>query len=66
MKQKDIAQLSAEELKKTLTETRIALTKMKLNHAVANMEAPHKIRETRRAVARMITETKNRNSTAQL
>ncbi len=65
MKQKEIAQLSVEELKKTLTETRLAYTKMKLNHAVANLEAPHKIKETRRAVARMITEVKNRNTNAQ-
>lgn len=65
MKQKEIAQLSSEELKKALTETRMSLAKMKLNHAVANLEQPHKIRESRRAVARMITEVKNRKTKAQ-
>ncbi len=61
MKNKDIIALSAEELQAKLKDEKAVLTKLKLNHAISPIENPLKIRDTRKAVARIATEITKRN-----
>ena len=61
MKNKDIVALSTAELKEKIKEQKSVLTKLKLNHTVAPIENPIKIRDTRKAVARLATEITKRN-----
>jgi large subunit ribosomal protein L29 len=60
MKQKEISQLSVNELKERLASEQGQLSKLKLNHAVSPIENPLKIRNTRRVIARIQTELTNR------
>ncbi len=60
MKQNDIAQLSDTELTEQLAEVKSQLEKLQLNHSVSPIENPLKIRTTRRAIARILTEMGNR------
>lgn len=60
MKQSEIAGLSDTELKDRLTEEKSQLTKLQLNHSVSPIENPLKIRNSRRAIARILTEMGSR------
>jgi large subunit ribosomal protein L29 len=60
MKYSEIAQMSTTELVKLMKEERLQMTKMKFNHAVANLETPTKLKDQRRHVARILTELKKR------
>ncbi len=61
MKNKDIVALSTAELQEKVSAEKAILTKLKLNHTVAPIENPIKIRDTRKAVARLATELTKRN-----
>jgi len=61
MKNKDIVALSTAELQEKMKVEKSVLTKLKLNHTVAPIENPIKIRDTRKAVARLATEITKRN-----
>ena len=61
MKNKDIVALSTAELQEKIKVEKSVLTKLKLNHKVAPIENPIKIRDTRKAVARLATEITKRN-----
>ena len=61
MKNKDIVALSTAELQEKIKEEKSMLTKLKLNHTVAPIENPIKIRDTRKEVARLATEITKRN-----
>ena len=60
MKQEVIKELSTEELVERLDTERFQLNKMKLHHAVSPIENPQKIKEARKAVARILTELRKR------
>jgi large subunit ribosomal protein L29 len=60
MKQSEIAGLSDTELKDRLTEEKSQLTKLQLNHSVSPIENPLKIRNSRRTIARILTEMGSR------
>ena len=60
MKQSVITELSTVELRERLEEEKKQLIKMKLNHAVSQLENPQKIKTFRRLVARMETEYRKR------
>jgi large subunit ribosomal protein L29 len=60
MKQIDIKDLSVEDLAEKFAEQKEVLAKMKLTHAVSPMENPMQIKFTRRTVARLKTELRNR------
>ncbi|MSQ79177.1 MAG: 50S ribosomal protein L29 [Flavobacteriaceae bacterium] len=63
MKYTEIALLTNAELNKVTKEERLQLTKMRFNHAVANLENPTKIRTQRRVIAMLLTEgTKRRQA----
>jgi len=60
MKQKVILEMTNEELKERLEEERKQLVKMKLSHAVSPLDNPHKMKEYKSTVARLLTEIKRR------
>ena len=60
MKQKVILEMTTEELKERLEEEKKQLVKMKLAHAVSPLDNPHKMKEYKKTVARLLTEVKRR------
>jgi large subunit ribosomal protein L29 len=56
MKQKEIKDLTVNEIREKLSEEKAQLTKLELNHSVSPIENPLKIRVTRRTIARLTTE----------
>lgn len=60
MKQAVIIEMSTEELVGKLKEERATLTKLNLAHAVSPIENPVQIRETKKTVARILTEVRRR------
>jgi len=66
MKYSEIAQMTTAEIKKSLGEARLNLTKMKFQNAVASLENPSQIKETTKDIARLLTEiNKRRHQEAQ-
>ncbi len=60
MKIQEIRDLSTSDLKERLAEERKSLNKLKMNHAVSPVENPLSIRDSRRTIARMLTELRKR------
>ena len=60
MKNADIKNLSAEELKSQLAEAQANYTKMRLAHQISPIENPIQIRDLRRNIARLQTELTNK------
>ncbi len=60
MKQQIVKDLTSAELLEKIAEEQELLTRMKLNHGVSAVENPMKIRQSRRAVARLKTELRKR------
>ena len=60
MKQKEIRELSVEELQQKLAELKKEYADLKMAHAVTPLENPMQIRKTRRTVARLATELTKR------
>jgi len=59
-KQESIREMSTADLNDRLDQAREQLVKMKLNHAVSPLENPNQIRETRKNIARYLTELRRR------
>jgi len=55
MKAKDLRQETDEELRLRIAENRKSLTEMSFNNAITPVEQSHKISETRKDIARMLT-----------
>ncbi len=55
--------LSVAELNERLAEEKNQLVRLKLNHAVSQVENPSKIRAYRRSIARILTELRKREIT---
>ena len=64
MKSSEILELSDKELQERLDKEKDYLTRLRLNHAISPLDNPNKIVETRRNVARMMTEMTRRNKEA--
>jgi len=63
MKNSEIVELSTEDLVAKIDEEKATLTKLKFAHAVSAIENPNRIKQTRKNVARLLTElTKRRNA----
>jgi large subunit ribosomal protein L29 len=62
MKTAEIKEFSTADLLERIETEKAALLKMKLNHAVSPIENPGKIKESRRNIARMLTNLHQRNS----
>jgi len=56
MKNSAIKELSTAEIADRLKEEKQQLTKLKFTHAVSAIESPAKIRQTRKDIARLLTE----------
>ena len=63
MKTSEIKEMTTKELIERLEGEKSYLTKLKLNHAVSPLENPLKIRDTRKNIARMLTELNQRKKT---
>tara|TARA_B100000902_G_C26470758_1_gene509982 strand:+ start:100 stop:294 length:195 start_codon:yes stop_codon:yes gene_type:complete len=61
MSNKIYKEMTDEELKKKLFDTKLDYKKMKLQHSVSQIENPSQIKFARRNIARMITELKIRD-----
>lgn len=55
MKTKKIKELSPAELQKKLTDSRDELLNLKVRKQVGQVEKPHRIKELKRSIARMMT-----------
>ena len=60
MKQKEVIELSVDELNEKLNTFKKQLADMKMSHSVSPIENPLQIRNTRRVIARIYTELTRR------
>lgn len=60
MKTKEVKELSDKELVERIAAEKVNLSKMKLNHAISPIDNPCQIREARKTVARLLTESRKR------
>ena len=59
-KQEAIREISTADLNDRLDQAREQLVKMRLNHTVSPLDNPNQIRETRKNIARYLTELRRR------
>ena len=59
-KQEAIREMSIADLNDRLDQAREQLVKMRMNHAVSPLDNPNQIRETRKNIARYLTELRRR------
>ena len=59
-KQESIKDMSTPDLNDRLEQAREQLVKMRLNHAISPLDNPNQIRETRKNIARYLTELRRR------
>jgi len=55
MKAKEIRELTTQEIKEKVAETKKEIVRLRLNHAVSPLEQPHNIGLLRKDVARLLT-----------
>ncbi|HHU34874.1 MAG: 50S ribosomal protein L29 [Bacteroidales bacterium] len=60
MKNTEIRELSTADLLARLDTEKITYTRMKLNHAITPLDNPQKIKESRKTIARLLTELRSR------
>ncbi|MCU0442532.1 MAG: 50S ribosomal protein L29 [Bacteroidia bacterium] len=60
MKNSEIRELSDKELAARIKEEKNHVTKLQFSHAVSPIDSPVKIRESKKLVARLLTEQKKR------
>jgi large subunit ribosomal protein L29 len=60
MKYSEIKELTTQELQEKLVEEKVNTVKAKMTHAVSPLENPLSIRESRRVIARISFELRNR------
>jgi len=60
MNSSEIRELSNQELLERIDNEKTALVRMKLNHAISPLENPQLIKESRRTIARLMTEKRKR------
>jgi len=60
MKSSEIRELSNQELLERIENEKTALVRMRLNHAISPLDNPQKIRESRKTIARLMTEMRKR------
>ncbi|MBN1251255.1 MAG: 50S ribosomal protein L29 [Bacteroidales bacterium] len=60
MKNSEIRELSTKELVEKIDDQKALLVRMRLNHAVSPLENPNKLGETKRDIARLVTELRSR------
>jgi large subunit ribosomal protein L29 len=63
MKNSEIKELSTSEIAERIDAEKDKLLRMKLNHAVSPLDNPIKIRDTRKDIAKLMTELRKRQLT---
>lgn len=66
MKNSELIELTDKELNERLDNERDYLVRLKLNHAISPLDNPMKIKESRRNIARIMTEVNKRNHSSEL
>ena len=66
MKSSEILELTDKELQERLENEKDYLTKLRLNHAISPLDNPNKIVESRRIVAKLLTELNRRSREKQI
>lgn len=62
MKSSEIRELSTQELLERIDNEKTALVRMKLNHSISPLDNPNVIKTSRKVIARLITELRQRES----
>jgi len=60
MKNSEIRELTTKEIEERIDTEKTILTRLKLNHAVSPLDNPLKIKQTRKNIARLMTELRKR------
>ncbi|MCF6183938.1 MAG: 50S ribosomal protein L29 [Bacteroidales bacterium] len=60
MKNSEIKELSTKELFERLVSESDNLFSLRMNHKISDLDNPHQIKESKRSIARLKTEIKNR------
>lgn len=60
MKSSEIRELSNQELLERIDNEKTALVRMRLNHAISPLDNPQIIKESRKSIARLMTEKSKR------
>lgn len=60
MKMSEIKELSTADLLEHLNAEKLMLVRMKLNHAISPIDNPQKIKQSRKTIARLMTELRKR------
>lgn len=60
MKSSEIKELTTKEILVKIEESKVALVKLRMNHAVSPLENPNQLKDTRKVVARLKTELRFR------
>lgn len=60
MKNSEVKEMSLKDLKERIESEKETLVRMKMNHVVSPLDNPIKLRESKRNVARLLTELRNR------
>ncbi len=60
MKNSEVIELSDKELLERINSEKETLVRMRLNHAVSPLDNPMKIRDTKKNIARLLTELRKR------
>lgn len=63
MKASEIKELTTSELQERLQTEKAQLERMKLNHSISPLDNPLQIRDTRKTIARIATELRQRELT---
>jgi len=64
MKQSEIIELTNEELQERLEDMKNVVSKMKINHAVSELDNPQLLANNKKTVARLMTEVRKREMQA--
>ncbi|MBL7924363.1 MAG: 50S ribosomal protein L29 [Bacteroidia bacterium] len=65
MKQSIVKDLTTDEVREKISEERASYIKLKMAHAVSPIENPMKLRASRRAIARLMSELRKRMTQTQ-
>jgi len=60
MKASEIKELTTKEICEKIKDSKIELTKLRMNHAISPLENPNQLKDTRKTVARLKTELRYR------
>jgi len=60
MKMSEVRELNDKDLRERLSTLKITLNQLSINHAVSPLENPHQLTSLRKDIARLMTETRQR------